>query len=54
MDELLNEFFKVFSNEELFPEWADMSDEEKVKLLEEAIKDKKDLTQTKIFKITWI
>ena len=46
---LLEEYYKLFPNEQLFPEWFDISNSEKIEMLNEAIKDKKDLSQTKVF-----
>ena len=50
MEELLKEYYKLFPNDGLFPEWVNMSKEEKIEMLKEAIKEKRDLTQTKLFK----
>lgn len=50
MEELLKEYFKIFPNDGLFPEWAIASKEDKIEMLKEAIKDKKDIAETKIFK----
>jgi len=47
--QLLEEYYKLFPNEQLFPEWFDISNREKIEMLNEAIKDKKDLSQTRIF-----
>lgn len=47
--ELLNEYFKLFPNDGLFPEWLDAPSEDKIEMLIEAIRDKKDISQTKIF-----
>lgn len=47
--ELLKEYYKMYPNDGLFPEWFDMTAEEKIEMLKEAIKDKKELSQTKIF-----
>lgn len=46
---LLDEYFKLFPNGELFPEWSETSEEEKQEMLKESIKDKKPLLETKIF-----
>lgn len=48
--ELLKEYFTLFPNDGLFPEWNDIPNEEKKEMLKEAIKDKKDIAETKIFK----
>ncbi len=48
--ELLNEYFKLFPNDGLFPEWLDAPSEDKIEMLKEAIKDKKDIPETKLFK----
>ena len=50
MKKLLNEYYKIFPNASFFPEWFNIPKEEKIKMLKEAIKDKKDITQTKLFK----
>ena len=50
MEELLKEYFILFPNDGLFPEWFEIPDEEKIEMLKEAIKDKKDISQTKLFK----
>ena len=49
LKELLKEYSKLFPNDGFFPEWFDIQNEEKIEMLKEAIKDKKDLSQTKIF-----
>lgn len=49
MDELLTEYFKIFPNSYLFPEWYNASDEDKKNMLKEAIKDKKHISETKTF-----
>lgn len=49
MDKLLNEYYKLFPNATFCYEWFDIPQEEQIKILKEAIKDKKDITQTKLF-----
>jgi hypothetical protein len=50
LDELLKEYFKLFPKDNFFPEWYDASNEDKIEMLKEAIKEKKDISETKIFK----
>lgn len=50
IDKLLKEYYKLFPNARLFSEWFDLSDKLKVEALKEAIRDKKDLSQTKVFR----
>lgn len=50
LKELLKEYFKLFPNDGLFPEWDEATNEDKIEMLNEAIKDKKDIAETKIFK----
>lgn len=50
MEKLLQEYYKIFPNAHFFPEWFDIPNEGKIEMLKEAIKDKKDITQTKLFK----
>ena len=50
MDKLLQEYYKLFPNARMFPEWFELSDKLKIETLKEAIRDKKDLSQTKVFK----
>jgi len=47
--QLLEEYYKIFPNDGLFPQWFDIPNDEKIEMLKEAIKDKKDLSQTKVF-----
>ena len=49
VDDLLEEYFKQFPNDGLFPEWEEASAEDKIDMLKEAIEDKKNLSETKIF-----
>ena len=49
MDKLLQEYYKLFPNARMFPEWFELSDKLKIEALK-AIRDKKDLSQTKVFK----
>lgn len=46
---LINEYYKLFPNAHFFPEWFEIPDSEKIEMLKEAIRDKKDLSQTKLF-----
>ena len=50
IDKLLQEYYKLFPDARLFPEWFELPDKLKIDTLKEAIRDKKDLSQTKIFK----
>ena len=50
MDKLIEEYYKLFPNARFFPEWFDIPTEDQIEMLKEAIKDKKDITQTKLFK----
>lgn len=50
MDNLIKEYFKIFPSATFPYEWFDIPNEDKVKILKEAIKDKKDITQTKLYK----
>ena len=50
MDKLLQEYYKLFPNARMFPEWFELSDKLKIEALKEAIRVKKDLSQTKVFK----
>lgn len=50
MEKLIEEYYKIFPNAHFFPVWFDIPNEEKIEILKEAIKDKKDITQTKLFK----
>lgn len=50
MEELIKEYYKIFPNTHFFPEWFEILKQEKIEMLKEAIKDKKDLSQTKLFK----
>ena len=53
MDEILNqlieEYYTIFPNANFFPEWFDIPNKDKIEMLKEAIKDKKDLSETKLF-----
>ena len=50
MDNLIKEYYKIFPGA-IFPyEWFDIPNEDKVEMLKEAIKEKKDISQTKLFK----
>ena len=53
MDEILNqlieEYYKIFPNASFCYEWFDIPQNEQIEILKEAIKDKKDITQTKLF-----
>ena len=46
---LLDKYYKLFPNEQFFPEWFDISNREKIIMLKEAIQEKKDLSQTRLF-----
>jgi broad-specificity NMP kinase len=48
--ELLKEYFKLFPNDSLFPEWNDATDNDKQDMLKEAIKNKKSISETTLFK----
>lgn len=50
MDELLKQYFELFPNDSLFDEWFDIPKKEQIEMLKESIKDKKDISQTKLFK----
>ena len=50
MEQLIEEYYKLFPNAHFFNEWFDIPNEEKIEMLKEAIKEKKDITQTKLFK----
>lgn len=50
LKELLKEYSKLFPNDGFFPEWDEATNEDKIEMLNEAIKDKKDIAETKIFK----
>ena len=50
MDKLLQEYYKLFPNARMFPEWFELSDKLKIEALKEEIRDKKNLSQTKLFK----
>jgi len=50
MEKLLQDYYKIFPNAKFFPEWFDIPKEEKIEILQEAIKYKKDVSQTKLFK----
>ena len=50
VDKLLDEYFKLFPTDSLFPEWFDAKDKDKIKMLKEAIKEEKNLSETTIFK----
>lgn len=50
MDNLIKEYYRLFPNAYFFPEWFDIPNEEKIEMLKEAIKDKKNITETKLFK----
>lgn len=49
MEKLLKEYYKLFPNANFFPEWFDIPRQEKIEILKEAIRDKKDITQTKLY-----
>ena len=49
LEELIKEYYKLFPNARFFCEWFDIPTEDKIEMLKEAIKDKKDITQTKLF-----
>lgn len=51
MDKLLKEYYKIFPNARFSAEWFDLPNELKYDALKEAVEDKKDISQTKIFKI---
>lgn len=46
---LLDEYHKLFPKDHFFPEWFDIPNREKIIMLKEAIQEKKDLSQTKLF-----
>ena len=48
--ELLKEYYKLFPNDGLFPEWEEANYNDKVKMLKEAIEEKKNIAETNIFK----
>lgn len=50
LDKLLQEYYKLFPNARMFSEWFELSDKLKIEALKEAVQDKKDLSQTKVFK----
>lgn len=50
LKELLEEYYQLFPNDGLFPEWFEIPENEKIEMLKEAIRDKKDLSQTELFK----
>lgn len=50
MEELINKYYKIFPKAHFTPEWFDIPNKEKIEILKEAIKDKKDITQTKLYK----
>lgn len=50
LKDLIDEYYKLFPNDGLFPEWFDIPNREKIEMLKEAIRDKKNLTETKLFK----
>lgn len=50
MENLIKEYYKLFPNAHFFPEWFNIPNEEKIEMLKEAIKDKKDITKTKLYK----
>ena len=37
--QLLEEYYEIYPNDSLFPEWFDISNKEKIEMLEEAIKN---------------
>lgn len=47
--ELLTEYYKLFPNDGLFPDWDDINIEDRIIMLKEAIQDKKDISKTKLF-----
>lgn len=49
VNSLLDEYFKLFPSDGLFPEWEEVTTEDKINMLKEAIEDKKNLSETKIF-----
>lgn len=49
MDKLLKEYYKLFPNTRFFPEWFDIPNKEKIEILKEAIKDKKNIIETKLY-----
>lgn len=50
MEELLNQYYELFPNEELIPRWLNISEETKEKMLKESIQTKKVYSKTKIFR----
>ena len=49
IDKLLEEYYKLFPRDGLFPEWDEVPNNEKKEMLEEAINEKKDISETKLF-----
>ena len=53
MDEILNqlieEYYTIFPNASFCYEWFEIPVDEQIEILKEAIKDKKDITETKLF-----
>ena len=49
LNQLIEEYYKLFPNAHFCYEWFDMSQNEQIKILKECIKDKKDISQTKLF-----
>lgn len=49
IEKLLNDYFNLFPNGQLFPEWFDATKKDKIDMLKEAIKEKKDISDTKLF-----
>lgn len=49
MEKLLQEYYKIFPNAHFCYEWFKIPKKEQIEILKEAIKDKKDITQTKLF-----
>ena len=50
MDKLLSEYYKLFPNAHFCFEWFDIPQNEQMEILKECIKDKKDISQTELFK----
>lgn len=50
INNLLNEYFTLFPNDGLIPEWYDITDVDKKNILKEAISKKINIVETKKYK----
>lgn len=50
LKKLLEEYFELFPNSYLFPDWKIVTYDDKINMLKEAIKDNKHILETELYK----